>query len=408
MLLKDLEVDDEILNMWNLKKKERELNPVRQKEEPKENDRAKKVTFKDETSEESESESSSSESDEQYETANSGSSEDEVAKDELIEQFENRKGIKQKDLLFLNTMRQLADSIKHSKPLRIKSLTKASQNVERWFEDYERHTYGWNNKDRAIELPAYLDEEPLKVWETASERVKSDYKDIKERLISQLNTTKWKSELRHQIYTAKQEANESISEFAQRLKSVLREWPESSQKEMREVMKETFIYNCNPNISKALLGSEKMHFKDLVKRARAIEEHENNMSKYELVNEINKVKLVNSVEKAEVSAPISSSNKIKCFKCNEFGHIAKNCTSGLKRNTKPNKCVAYGSEGHTFANCEQMKTLIQSVVKAKPENTNKERSKSCKICKTGSHLTKDCRRANNENRSDNKLKKRSN
>lgn len=219
---------------------------------------------------------SGGDSNECYESAISGSSDDEATEktSHPREQFESSEKIIQINLQLLNIMRQLADSINRIKPIRIKTLTRASQNIEKWFEDYERYTCDWTNKERAMKLSSYLDNAPLKVWEMTSETIKSNYKEIKERLISTLNSKKFRRELRLQIFTAKQETNESISQFADRLRSVWKEWPEASQKEMREVMKETFIYRCNPRVSRALLGSEHSHFKDLVNKAREIEEYE--------------------------------------------------------------------------------------------------------------------------------------
>lgn len=390
MVNKNYEIDKEVLNVWNIR------------DEQIDNNIETKPCLSKQSKEKDDVEESESESESESDDESSSDDEERLYSSDFSSVLKSCKNLKTKDLLFLNTMQQLADSIKHSKVLRIKTLSKSTQNVERWFEEYERHTFGWNERDRAIELSSYLDEEPLKVWETASDKTKSIYKEIKKRLIDHLNSKKWKREFRNQIYTTKQENHESINQFAQRLKSILKEWPEEDQKRIREVMKETFIYNCNPNISRALLGCENMPFKDLVKKARAIEEHDNHVSKYEIVDAISKEKQQHSDEESEVAAPIGRVDKVKCYKCNNIGHIAKSCTSKSSDNKKPigynsfrQRCLACGSNEHTFASCDQIKNLINSLVESKlTKQSDMTRPKWCSNCKMNNHTNKECRKLN--------------
>jgi len=181
-------------------------------------------------------------------------------------------------------------------------------------------------------------------------------------------------------------------------------------------MKETFIYNCNPSISRALLGCDKMHFKDLVKRAKAIEEHDKHVSRYEIVEAINEEKRSNVLKEEkepEIAAPITNIAKIKCYNCGEYGHISRNCAKPVtkpKERMRVDKCAACGNLQHKLIECEQMKELIRSLVGSKlNDGKPKEvKTKWCSHCKLNNHMTNDCRKLNKIKSRSNQDRKRSN
>ena len=56
------------------------------------------------------------------------------------------------------------------------------------------------------------------------------------------------------------------------------------------------------------------YLKEIVKKARAIEEHDSHLAKYQLVDVVSLEKSKNSSDKSEDAAPITITKQVKCYK----------------------------------------------------------------------------------------------
>ena len=48
--------------------------------------------------------------------------------------------------------------------------------------------------------------------------------------------------------------------------------------------------------------------------------------------------------------------KLKCFNCNKYGHIAKECWM-KKKEKEMRKCFKYDREGHIAKNCKEKQSM---------------------------------------------------
>jgi hypothetical protein len=233
-----------------------------------------------------------------------------------------------------------------------------------------------------------LDEAALKFYDVAPEKTKFDYEAIKEYLIKELNSEDKDIETLMEFYSAKQEVNESVDEFAQRLLTLERECPLKDKPVIERNKSKIFIKNCNSEIQKMLISDDKLPFNKLWKKARAIEKCIEESKKFAVAS-------TSKVDESptEVSAAIST-DKVKCYVCNKIGHFAKDCKDKPKYNNNSNKyskieknCAFCGRRNHIIANCNELKNL-KNENNAKNKNANQ---KYCSFCKMNSHNNRECR-----------------
>ena len=66
--------------------------------------------------------------------------------------------------------------------------------------------------------------------------------------------------------------------------------------------------------------------------------------------------------------------KPKCFNCNKYSHIVKECWKKKKKETR--KCFKYDKEGHITKNCKGKKSIKkQKIQEESDEEDNKEKDK---------------------------------
>ena len=181
------------------------------------------------------------------------------------------------------------------------------------------------------------------------------------------------------FYSMKQELHESIDDFSHRLHSCKDDWPPSEHSTFEADLIKVFKHGVLTEIRKHLVTLKSPDFDSITQYARTIE------------------KLLKSSEAdTSVESPIFTSNTktpsktINCFKCQDTGHIAKDCptkTAPAKPGVNKLFCVICGKTNHLAIKCFQWKRSIKRT--DYPHNNTKQ---YCTHCKRNNHDTANCRR----------------
>lgn len=306
-------------------------------------------------------------------TFQTNKAETETSSEEDDEEEEYFTDAEENDNILAKAFRQLTVSMRQNRRLNIRHLAKSKQNARIWFEDFEFITSDWSDKERGLELPNWLDEEAQKFYEVASRETKLNYRLIKEYLIKELNTVDKEFEVLAEFYSTKQEVNESVDSFGQRLLSLQRECSQSDRQVIERNISKVFIKNCLPEIKKLIIcyqSDHKMTFNEIWKKARSIEKcikKEREISVDEISKEI--------VMPTETTAAVSS-DKSKCYRCGKVGHFSKECKAEKKSSYQP--CALCGRTNHLLNNCNDLKLLKSLLNERKLNNNNKPKSDNSK------------------------------
>ena len=64
--------------------------------------------------------------------------------------------------------------------------------------------------------------------------------------------------------------------------------------------------------------------------------------------------------------------KPKCFNCNKYGHMVKDCW-GKKKEWETRKCFKYNREGHIAKDCKKKQMMKNRKVKEDSDNKNNKK-----------------------------------
>jgi cellular nucleic acid-binding protein len=280
---------------------------------------------------------------------------------------------------------EVANSLKGNQTLQIDTLKNESQNVNHWFDRFERMTATWSDTDKAIKIPLYLESTALHVWKRMKSTEKSKFSLIKDELIEALRPRNKATRAKTEFYSARQEHGESVDEFVNRLYDFREDWPTQEHEAFDREIGQRFIDGVSNEIGKIVELLDPRKMTELVKAAKSIERR--------ITNEASNVMIESAVYKKSPS---------KCFKCNKPGHWAKECAQGSNLVTAEPEfpevkipCIFCGKRDHYSIDCEvyESKTGPRRSInmETKPEA---KKTLTCSYCKKANHEVKECRLLN--------------
>lgn len=265
-------------------------------------------------------------------------------------------------------------ALRNNQPVQIESLKNELQNVNEWFDKFERMTDQWSAEQRANKIPLYFEGTALSKWKRLSESEKIDYKTIKKEITQALRPGNRSARAKTHFYSARQEPGESVDEFACRLYEYREDWPIDEYTAFDKDITYRFKDGLNAEIGTLLELFNFKNFNELVSKGKQIE------------RKLNSEKGDVSIE----SAIHERTKKVICFKCKKPGHWAKDCKidNDIKEIKIP--CIFCGKPDHFSIECEVFKLHTSSNAKEKVKATKADQTK-CSHCKKDNHEVKDCR-----------------
>ena len=280
-----------------------------------------------------------------------------------------------------------------TKQLRLETLKNSSQNVRDWFNKFDIQTLQYTYDQKGFEVVKWFEDTALHFWKMMPSDNCHDYKQIQEYIIGKFSPSDHHFHAKSSFYSMKQELHESIDDFSHRLHSCKDDWPSSEHSTFEADLIKVFKHGVLTEIRKHLVTLKSPDFDTITQYARTIE------------------KLLKSSETdTSVESPIFPSNKpstretITCFKCQNTGHIAKECP---KKSLEPQRvnnklfCVICGKNNHLAIKCFQWKNSQKSNAKyQKSPGHQTQRNQYCTNCNKSNHSTFECRRLKNMQKPD--------
>ena len=118
----------------------------------------------------------------------------------------------------------LSESNRSNKKLRIEALKNDTQDIQEWFDKFERQTNQWMDEDRGSEVPAFFEDAALRYWKIIPEKQKNDYYEVKHYLLKKFRTEDHVFISMKKIYAMQQEHNEFVEDFVYKLCRRKKDW----------------------------------------------------------------------------------------------------------------------------------------------------------------------------------------
>ena len=282
----------------------------------------------------------------------------------------------------------LSESNRSNKKLRIETLKNDTQDIQEWFDKFERQTNQWTDADRGSEVPVFFEDAALRYWEIMPEKHKNDYYEVKHYLLKKFRAEDHVFKSMKKFYAMQQEHNESVEDFVYRLHRCKKDWPTSDHTRFDQDLPHIFKNGLKPDIAAYIISYSYKSIEDLIKKAK---ESETVLRKKEEGKSFD-----NNLISTE--SAISENINKKCYKCQKSGHFAKECIENLKENTKyefsKNKvkpqCMFCGRLNHYAIDCFALKQQNFKISSEKYKSSEKSKL-FCTICKLNNHSNENCR-----------------
>jgi uncharacterized protein YegP (UPF0339 family) len=247
----------------------------------------------------------------------------------------------------------LAESLALNKPnLRIETLKSSSQNPTNWFDQFEILTKKWDSRTRGLEVASYFEDIALQKYKLMRKEESENYEKIREFMIQRLRPANHQFVVKSEFYSARQKAEESIERFGTRLLEYVKESGPEDRCVLSGDLSKVFRNGCRASIRQFLtvVGHE-LPFEMLWAKAREIEKS---------LKESEKEFSLNSVDEGVNAA--SERQPIRCYKCSNVGHMAKDCLSqtGPTQSTSI-QCKFCGRNDHFTVPCRDYAEFKQTL-----------------------------------------------
>jgi hypothetical protein len=218
-------------------------------------------------------------------------------------------------------------SIGGSNSISIDPLRSSEQDIEEWFNTYDRLTAcnDWDDTKKGKRLPSFFREQIVTYWEQMPENCQHDYALIKKFIIGRTRPENAIDKYVRQFYNLTQ-GNESVEQFNSKLVKLAKK---AQIKEEQRLVSQ-FTTGLRLELRK-MMGPSK--FKSLSEAARAAKRAEG-LEEEEKAESTQFKEQINAVQPTKPGGPNNSSKdessakdikSIRCYRCGEIGHIASEC-----------------------------------------------------------------------------------
>ena len=239
--------------------------------------------------------------------------------------------------------------------------TFSSGDVTEWLKRFEicSRANEWDDAMKALKLPTLLEGEALAIWLELSEEEQGNFGRAKEAIIKKMAPMGFAS--LEEFHQRKLRPGEALPLFVHDLKRLLEQaMPDLDASAREQLLLHQFMAGIPAAVGRQLRTTGDTNKLDAtVERARllmSLDVHEEATAAIQTEGEMKQLKEQIS-ELTEQVAALSAAQSttgaqrprtsLRCFGCNGFGHVQRNCPSPARR------CFNCGRTGHLARNCQQ-------------------------------------------------------
>ena len=234
----------------------------------------------------------------------------------------------------------------------------AEGNPVEWFQKYDIccTANGWENEAKAKRLPTLLEGEALAVWLELSEAEQKSYKDAKAKIIERMGPMQFTS--MDNFHYRRLLPGESLSVFVHELKRLLdHAMPKADATMRKTLLTHQFLTGIPVEVSKQLRAAGDIDDLDkLIQRAKLLMaldcgEKTAAVGLKQQTDAVEALQLKMTALTEQVAALTTQRRNphppasLLCFRCNQPGHVQRNCPNRLRR------CYTCGRPGHIASEC---------------------------------------------------------